>query len=248
MQQQESTPAAAPTGRELSSPTIAKVAAALAAAQGEFPLIPRDRTVTVVSRKQREDGSRAQYTFSYAPLATVLEKVRPALAKHELALTQAVVPDGKGESVRTVLIHSSGEYLANETPLFASASDNASQGYASGLTYARRYGVTTLLCVAADDDDDGNGTDDDAGRERVNAGRAPQGRTRPAKPAPAMPQARSDAAPAPLSDGPRRLLEVKAKAAGLTVEEVEARFGPVNMGNLNATLAALAELAGGGAE
>lgn len=252
--------------RAARSPSIANLVAALATAQGAFPLIPRDRTVTVQPKpKRKPDGTEywpQPYSFNYAPLATVLDKVRPQLAANGLALTQSVVPDGKGESVRTVLYHSSGEFLANETPLFVGSSDNQSQGYASGLTYARRYGVTTLLCLAADDDDDANGTDDDeADRQRMNAGRGGKG---PNKPAPQrepvrQPEARKAAdkgeakAPpaadgAPLAAGPQRLLDAKMKAAGLTPEQVTERFGVVTMANLNATLAELSDLANKAAE
>lgn len=241
--------------RAARSESISQVAAALAAAQGQFPLIPRDRTVTVRPRARKgQDGNSYQppsYSFTYAPLSTVLEKVRPALAEHGLALTQSVVVvNDKGhEAVRTMLLHSSGEFLANETPLFVAGSDNASQGYASGMTYARRYGVTALLCIAADDDDDAEGVGD-AEPQRANAGRQPQ-----AKAAPATPQARAKAPPqdqqqgpaTPLSAGPQRLLEAKAKAAGLSLDEVRDRFGEVTMANLNDTLTALADLANGGA-
>src|SRR5690606_32371024 len=142
--------------RAARSESIAQVAAALAAAQGEIPTIPRDRTVTIQPKpKRKQDGTEywpQPYSYTYTPLPTILEKVRPALAKNGLALTQSVVVvNDKGhEAVRTMLLHSSGEFLANETPLFVAGGDNASQGYASGMTYARRYGVTALLCIAAD--------------------------------------------------------------------------------------------------
>lgn len=230
---------------------FAQVATALAAAQGAFPPIPRDRTVTVVSRRQRDDGSRPQYTFSYAPLSTILEKVRPALAANGLALAQSVVVNADGvEFVRTMLLHSSGEWLANETPIFTSGADNASQAYASGLTYARRYGVSTLLVLAADDDDDGNANED--GERFKRPAQAPGGRggrqsapPRQRPEAPAEPRAKDAAADAPagagapLTTGAQRLLEAKAKAAGLTLEQVTAEYGTVTLANLNEVLAKL---------
>lgn len=230
---------------------FAQVATALATAQGAFPPIPRDRTVTVVSRRQRDDGSRAQYTFSYAPLNTILEKIRPALAANGLALAQSVVVNAEGaEFVRTMLLHSSGEWLANETPIFTSGADNASQAYASGLTYARRYGVSTLLVLAADDDDDGNANED--GERFKRPAQAPGGRggrqsapPRQRPEAPAEPRAKDAAADAPagegapLTTGAQRLLEAKAKAAGLTPEQVTAEYGTVTLANLNEVLAKL---------
>lgn len=232
------------------SESFAKVAEALAAAQGAFPVIPRDRTVTVTSRRQREDGSRAQYTFTYAPLSTILEKVRPALAANGLALAQSVICGEQGaEFVRTMLLHTSGEFLANEIPVFTSGADNASQAYASGLTYARRYGVTTLLVLAADDDDDGEANADGQRSQRGNGNgrREPYRGSFPKDKAPAQPRekpAEEGGELVPLGAGPQRLLEAKAKQAGLSAEQVVERFGTVHMGNLNAVLAQLQELQG----
>lgn len=150
------------------SGSIVNIATALSKAQGAFPTIPRDRTVTVRMRS-RDGQPGGQYSFRYAPLETILEKTRPHLAANELALVQAVVAepvDGGGvvELLRTTLLHSSGEWLACDVPIFHGTGDNKSQAYASGVTYSRRYGVTLLLCVAADEDDDGNGGDQDGDR------------------------------------------------------------------------------------
>lgn len=44
---------------------------------------------------------------------------------------------------------------------------------------------------------------------------------------------------APLTTGAQRLLEAKAKAAGLTLEQVTAEYGTVTLANLNEVLAKL---------
>ncbi len=125
-----------------------KLADALSKAQGEFAPILRDKTVTVTMKLG------GKYTFSYAPLESILHAVAPALSKNGLALTQAmVVVDGK-DYVETTLRHASGQSICNRIPLFVR--DDGPQAYGSALTYARRYGVTLLLCISADDDDDGN--------------------------------------------------------------------------------------------
>jgi hypothetical protein len=122
---------------------------ALAAAQGAFEQIRRDKSVTVTMK------SGGKYSFNYAPLESILRAVTPALSKHGLALTQATkaLESGK-EFVETTLRHASGEVLTNVIPIFVR--DDGPQAYGSALTYARRYGVTLLLCISADDDDDGN--------------------------------------------------------------------------------------------
>jgi hypothetical protein len=129
--------------------TTENLHAALAAAQGEFDPIKRDKSVTVSMK------SGGKYSFSYAPLESILHAVTPALSRHGLSLTQATTALESGkEMVETTLRHASGETLRNLIPIFVR--DDGPQAYGSALTYARRYGVTLLLCIAADDDDDGN--------------------------------------------------------------------------------------------
>lgn len=134
------------------SESTANISKALAAAQGAFPLIARDKTVRVATR------SGSAYTFSYAPLETIMSAVRPALAANGLAISQgAEVLDSGIEVLFTRLSHESGEWIENRTMIHVEKSDGkTAQAYASGLTYARRYGVTMLLCLATEDDDDGN--------------------------------------------------------------------------------------------
>jgi hypothetical protein len=131
---------------------LSQIATALAKAQGEFEPIKRDKTVTVAMKA----GGR--YTFSYAPLESILHAVTPALSANGLALTQALVVVDSKDFVETTLRHASGELLANRIPLFVR--DDGPQAYGSALTYARRYCVTLLLCVSADDDEDGNVAED----------------------------------------------------------------------------------------
>lgn len=124
--------------------TCGSIAEALAKAQGEFAHIPRSKTVTVTMK------SGGKYTFAYAPLEVILRACAPALAKYGLALTQSVIED----CVETTLMHASGQILANRVKIINQ--DGGAQAYGSALTYARRYGITLLLCVCADDDDDAN--------------------------------------------------------------------------------------------
>lgn len=140
------------------SESFAQVATALAAAQGKFPPIPRDKSVSVDIKDKDTRRVIGNYSYKYAPLETIIDKTRPALSENSLATLQSpelVVVDGKTvEVVRSLLLHASGEWLAIDIPLFFSRGQNAAQDYGSSLTYARRYGMQLLLSVAADDDDD----------------------------------------------------------------------------------------------
>lgn len=146
----------------LKSETIAELAKALAQAQTAFDAIKRDRTVKVQTK------SGGSYTFAYAPLDTILAAIRPALAQHGLCLVQASHIEAGAEFLRTTLLHASGEFISNDTAVLVS--DRGPQAYGSALTYAARYGVTRLLCLASEDDDDGNAAEGNAA-ERVQRAR-----------------------------------------------------------------------------
>lgn len=124
---------------------IKELAAALCKARGEFKPFGRDKTVLVKTK------SGASYSFSYAPLESILEAVVPALSANGLALLQEVL-EGR---VQTTLIHSSGQWISSGgTPIKVTAED--AQAFGSGMTYARRYDLTLFLGLSADDDDDAN--------------------------------------------------------------------------------------------
>lgn len=129
-----------------------QIATALAAAQLEFDAFGRAREVTVKSDK-------GNYKFAYAPLDVILSAIRPVLSRHGLALTGVTIMEGRTlVAVSTRLLHSSGQSLECVVPVVLSDRPK-NQDVGSALTYARRYGVTTLLCLAADDDDDANQAD-----------------------------------------------------------------------------------------
>lgn len=132
------------------SPTIYRLATALAKAQAEFQPIERNREVEVRMRKGEEAGRT--YTFKYATLDEVLAKTMPALTKNGLSLVSLPNTVGERRGVRTVLLHSSGEFLAVELVLPSSV--DGAQELGKAITYLRRYSITCLLGVAAEDDND----------------------------------------------------------------------------------------------
>ena len=140
------------------SGNIAQLAKALATAQKNFAPIPKDREVTVYTDK----GS---YKFKYATLDAIRSATMPALSEQGLAVVQGMSPDNK--ALETTLYHSSGEWLCNTTPMFVSGRRGkdgqvfapSNQEFGSAQTYARRYGISALLCITADEDDDANHAD-----------------------------------------------------------------------------------------
>jgi len=113
--------------------------AALAKAQGEFPPIHKDKTVSV---KTRTGGG---YSYNYADLSTILKSVTPVLSKNGIAVIQRL----QEGVVETILVHSSGELLSSSTPIPAS---NNNHDIAGSYTFFRRHSLTAMLGIAADDD------------------------------------------------------------------------------------------------
>ena len=117
---------------------------ALAAAQGEFPAVVKDRKATVKSDK-------GNYSYSYANLADVLAAVRPVLSGHGIAILQHLAPNGGGIMLHTEL-RGYGEVLGSSMPVTAGPA--APQALGSALSYYRRYALMALVGVAAEEDDD----------------------------------------------------------------------------------------------
>ena len=98
----------------------------------------------------KKDSKNPFFKSSYADLGAVREASIPQLNSNGIAVLQ---PTGTNY-VKTVLIHESGEMLDLECDtqiLFSKPNDAQAQG--SGITYARRYGLQSLLTLAAEDDD-----------------------------------------------------------------------------------------------
>jgi hypothetical protein len=120
------------------SETISAIASALAKAQGEI----EDATKT---------GINPAFRSKYADLAAVRAVVREPLSVNDLCVMQFPRTIPGGVEVETMILHKSGEFVSEA--LFIPVSKNDAHGIGSGITYARRYGLMSLLCLAADDDD-----------------------------------------------------------------------------------------------
>ncbi len=108
-----------------------------------------------------KDSTNPHFRSSYASLESVIKAVYPALHKAGIVVVQAPTATDDGARVlTTTFYHESGEYVYNRVPILTTKND--AQGYGSGLTYARRYGLMCLAGIAASDDDDGNAACDPA--------------------------------------------------------------------------------------
>lgn len=149
-QNQAQTPATIPFKTSM-SPTISKLVLALSRAQGKYkPLIKNCEGK--VSYKEKDGRPGGSYTFAYADLGAVIEATSAALASEELAHTAII----SGGTLRVMLLHSSGEWMASEATVSALGGP---QAFGSQITYYRRYLLSPLIGVASEDDDDANGAE-----------------------------------------------------------------------------------------
>lgn len=125
----------------MQSEHTAELSAALAKAQSQMKAIPFDRT-------------NPHFKSKYASLAAVIDTVRKPLADNGLSYTQTTHIREGGFVLVTTLRHSTGQWVASEYPLPVVSKP---QEMGSALTYARRYSLSALACIAADDDDDAEG-------------------------------------------------------------------------------------------
>ena len=155
------------------SATLGKLAAALSKAQGEFPEAKK-------SGKGKVGAQGSQREYPYATLSDVIEAVRGPLAKNELSVVQAPFNDGEGcAAVRTILLHSGGEWLAGSVTVPLASHGAAAHALGSAIAYCRRYGLTALLGIATEDDDGATANEAPA-RQNRSAARQEAQETAPA--------------------------------------------------------------------
>jgi hypothetical protein len=133
-----------------SSETIGNISGALAKAQIELTNPEKSLVATIRSPFPREPDR----SFRYAPLSSGLEIVRKTLGRHEIAAIQSTTIDNDAGLLRltTVLAHSSGEWISSEWPVCRISDIGSAQRMGAALTYARRYGLFTLVGIVGDDD------------------------------------------------------------------------------------------------
>jgi hypothetical protein len=156
---------------------LGKLATALSKAQGEFPEAKK-------SGKGKVGAEGSQREYPYATLSDVIEAVRGPLSKNGLSIVQPPLSDTDGcASVRSILLHESGEWLAGVVTVPTPSHGAAAHALGSSIAYCRRYGLTSLLGIATEDDD---------GATANEAGSRQQGRQQQRQSAP--PESRGDAA------------------------------------------------------
>lgn len=124
----------------------------LAAFQYECPIIHKDTS---------------GYNYTYADLPKIISTIMPLLQKHNLCFSQPIM----GTQLRTIIYHTeTGESLESITdiPVIDLSKMNRYQSFGSGITYYRRYALSSILGIVTDKDNDASGEQvkDEIGEEK----------------------------------------------------------------------------------
>jgi len=98
-----------------------------------------------------KDSTNPHFKSKYADLTAVRDACVPFLNKYGIAVLQPVVQLENKQYIKTTLLHESGEEYSCLTEIMHT--QNTAQAHGSGITYARRYGLQSLVCIGAEDDD-----------------------------------------------------------------------------------------------
>jgi len=105
-----------------------------------------------------EKGSSG-HGYDYANLNSVIQYAQPIFTKNGLSITQMIVSKMHGKvflsGVRTMLMHSSGQWLASEAyaPTVKTKMNGTIQILGVNTTYIRRYQYQAVLGLATTDSD-----------------------------------------------------------------------------------------------
>jgi len=122
-----------------SSDPLDKLAPALVAAQADMTNPPLD-------------GVNPHFKSKFTTLAAMIDHVRPVFAKHGLAVIQHPVSDAGEVGVETMVVHESGQALAERFTIPLDKHDPQAAG--SIITYFRRYALAAVAGIQGDEDTD----------------------------------------------------------------------------------------------
>jgi hypothetical protein len=106
-------------------------------------LLEAQKTLEAVPKK----GKNLHFGNKYAELSDVLAEVVPKLNSLNIFLTQTVDQN----CLLTTFLHTSGQWIESAIPLINKKGDDQGQG--GSITYAKRYGLLSILGIPTEDDD-----------------------------------------------------------------------------------------------
>jgi len=108
-----------------------------------------------------KDATNPAFKSKYADLSAIIDATLPVLNEHGLSVVQLPTFEVHEALIDHVLItrlmHDQGGIIEVRTPIIVRDATNP-QSLGSGITYARRYALSALCCIAQEDDDGNQAT------------------------------------------------------------------------------------------
>jgi hypothetical protein len=114
-----------------------------------------DEAISLVQqevKKAIKDKKNPHLKNEYASLESIIDVLRPITSKHGISIMQYPEYDGTNYLLRTRIAHKSGQFIISVMPLLIAIVDM--QKFGSAITYARRYALSSIFCIATGEDDD----------------------------------------------------------------------------------------------
>jgi hypothetical protein len=111
------------------------------------------------------------YGYSYADLPKIFDEINPLLQKHGLGFTQLINTKEGVNYLATVVFHvESGEQMESNCmiPYVQLKGMNDFQSFGSGVTYFRRYCLSSMLGLVTDKDTDASGEQEKPKKETLD--------------------------------------------------------------------------------
>ena len=108
-------------------------------------------SIGLVPKQNSSGGKDRLGSISKQRDAQGLDIVRKCLGRYEIAVVQTTAAEQGQIVLTTLLAHSSGEWVSSCWPV-CPISETSARAKGAALTYARRYGLFTLVGIAGEDD------------------------------------------------------------------------------------------------
>lgn len=105
-----------------------------------------------VMGKALKDSNNPFFKSKYADINSVLDAVIPALNDNNISVWQPTVVEDNRKYVKTIFLHTSGQFLAGLTEIVYVKELDPQQQVAA-ITYARRGGLQSMANIGGEDDD-----------------------------------------------------------------------------------------------
>src|SRR3979411_2206590 len=132
-----------------SSESVAAIATALAKAQTELSNPEKAMVGTVYTNR-----SDSPQSFRYASLSSGLEIVQKTLGRQQIAIAKTTEIDRSSGAVNltTVLMHTSGEWIASDWPVCALSEISQPRRLGAARPSPGRFELFTMVGIAGEDD------------------------------------------------------------------------------------------------